>query len=250
MPRFDITRTNRAIEQLLEITREPAHRYMLQAFSHYRSLAIAGRYQEIFAPGVSVCAPTYHMQNGKGIASLRGRANLKNLHRKWAETNQSVFFIDAEEIVVADRFIASVAQVRQQVCGASLVGKECVCYLPYVVSERVIERSRVQRGFHVDEASMYVYKSVFQMIWLYGDRCKPVAGDLWEPDPENAELIRLDPGDVVTTTEAAKALSPLIKPLPTFEEAVLGLVPLETGQGAHRRNGRVRRTTHVARSQS
>jgi hypothetical protein len=35
-------------------------------------------------------------------------------------------------------------------------------------------------------------------------------------------LIKLDPADVLTTVEAAKRLAPLIKPLPDFDEEVLG----------------------------
>ena len=37
-----------------------------------------------------------------------------------------------------------------------------------------------------------------------------------------AELIKLDPADVLTTEETARLLAPLIKPLPDFDEEVLG----------------------------
>jgi hypothetical protein len=45
---------------------------------------------------------------------------------------------------------------------------------------------------------------------------------VWEPDPSKAELIKLDPADVLTTEESGKLLAPLIKPLPSFDEVVLG----------------------------
>jgi hypothetical protein len=35
------------------------------------------------------------------------------------------------------------------------------------------------------------------------------------PEPEKAELIKLEPSEVLTTAEAAKLLNPLIKPLPS-----------------------------------
>ena len=41
------------------------------------------------------------------------------------------------------------------------------------------------------------------------------------PEPSEAELIKLDPADVLTTQEAATLLAPLIKPLPSYDEAVL-----------------------------
>jgi hypothetical protein len=39
--------------------------------------------------------------------------------------------------------------------------------------------------------------------------------------PENAEIIKLDRSDVLTTTQAAEKLNPLIAPLPSFDETVL-----------------------------
>ncbi|WP_306186142.1 hypothetical protein [Streptomyces sp. MK5] len=51
---LDITRTNGAVERLLEITDNPRHRFMLQAYHRHRHLEIAGRYEEIFAPEMMV----------------------------------------------------------------------------------------------------------------------------------------------------------------------------------------------------
>lgn len=46
--------------------------------------------------------------------------------------------------------------------------------------------------------------------------------DVIEPDPSKAQIIKLDPADVMTTAQAAKLLAPLIQPLPNFDEYVLG----------------------------
>jgi hypothetical protein len=45
--------------------------------------------------------------------------------------------------------------------------------------------------------------------------------DVIEPDPAKADIIKLDPADVLTTAEAAKRLAPLIKPLPSFDQMVM-----------------------------
>jgi hypothetical protein len=68
---------------------------------------------------------------------------------------------------------------------------------------------------------MYLYSNVIQMIWPYDDRGRLIGEDVWEPDPDKATIVKLDPADVVTTEESEKALSPLIKPLPSFDETVL-----------------------------
>jgi hypothetical protein len=46
-----------------------------------------------------------------------------------------------------------------------------------------------------------------------------------EPDPDEAEITKFDPKDVLTTEKSAKKLNPLIKPLPSFDEAVLRAEP-------------------------
>jgi hypothetical protein len=69
---------------------------------------------------------------------------------------------------------------------------------------------------------MYLYKNFEETIWPYDDRGRLMREDVWEPQPENAEIIKLAPEDVVTTAEAAAALAPFVKPLPDFDEYVLG----------------------------
>ncbi len=49
-----------------------------------------------------------------------------------------------------------------------------------------------------------------------------IGEDVWEPDPDKADIVKLDPADVLTTAESARALASLIKPLPSFDALVLG----------------------------
>ena len=44
---------------------------------------------------------------------------------------------------------------------------------------------------------------------------------MYDPEPEKAELFKLAPEDVLTTEESGKVLAPFIKPLPSYDEAVL-----------------------------
>lgn len=54
------------------------------------------------------------------------------------------------------------------------------------------------------------------------DQGRLLGEDVWEPDPEKATIVKIDPADVLTIAESAKLLAPLIKPLPSFDEVVLG----------------------------
>ena len=60
MSRFDITETNIAVQRLIETTENPRHRYLLHAYDRHRNLEMAGRYEEIFAPEMTVDEPVYH----------------------------------------------------------------------------------------------------------------------------------------------------------------------------------------------
>jgi hypothetical protein len=68
---------------------------------------------------------------------------------------------------------------------------------------------------------MYLYTTFIEMIWPYDDRGRLIGEDVWEPDPDKADIVKLEPGDVLATAQARKLLDPLIKPLPPFEETVL-----------------------------
>jgi hypothetical protein len=120
----------------------------------------------------------------------------------WAQTHQSIFVVDREQIAVADNFIASVAWGYQQVLGEALIAN----------------------GIKVDDPKAYYKYSLggIQQFWPYDDRGRLVGEDVWEPDPDKAVITKLDPADVMTTQEAAVLLNPLIKPLPSFDEMVLG----------------------------
>ena len=60
MNRFDITQTNAAVERLIETTKNPRHLYLLHAYNRHRYLEMAGRFEEIFTPAMTVDKPVYH----------------------------------------------------------------------------------------------------------------------------------------------------------------------------------------------
>jgi hypothetical protein len=199
--KLDVTKTNAAIEQLLEVTENPRHRFLLQAFHRHRYLEIAGRYQEIFAPEMMVEQPVYHFHDAGVDTILEGQEAVKGLYRMWAETNQCIFYVTQEQVAVADRFIATISTAYQQLLGKVLTAN----------------------GVDVDDQdAMYLYLNTDEMIWPYDDQGRLVGEDVWEVDPSKAELIKLDPAEVMTVQEAAEKLNPLIKPLPSFDQAVQG----------------------------
>ena len=223
MPKFDVTKLNVAIDRLLETTQNPRHRFLLMAYSRHRYLEVAGRYEEIFAPEMMIMEPVYHFNQAGFEMSLRGQDQVKSLYRMWAETNQSIFFVESEEVAVADHYIASVATIYQQVSGKGLKQGKLLSHLPSKLSHTILEKALTAKGFKADDHDVYLYKMPgMQMIWPYDDRGRLVGEDQWEPEPSQAEIFKLAPQDVLTTEESGKLLASFIKPLPSFDEMVLG----------------------------
>jgi hypothetical protein len=207
MAKLDITETNASIERLLEVTENPRHLFLLRAYYRHRYLEIAGRYEEIFAPEMMVEHPVYHF-HALGInATLEGQDAIRGLYREWTQTGQCVMYTENEQVAVADNFIASVSVGYQQTPGTVLAAA----------------------GVDIDDQdAMYVYKAREEMFWPYDDRGRLIGEDVWEVDSSSAQIVKLDPADVITPQEAAEMLNPLIWPLPSFDEVVLGRKPAVT----------------------
>lgn len=219
---YDITKLNVAIDKLLETTTNPRHRFMLMAYSRHRALEVAGRFEEIFAPDMMNPNPAYHVNADGTHATLTGQDQVKSLYRMWAETSQCIFYVENETVAVADNFIASYSTVHQQVSGKTLKGNKVLTHLPHAIADRLLKKALDAKDLKVDENDMFIYKTVIEMVWPYDDRGRVIGEDVWEPTPEKAQLIKLDPAMVLTTEAAGKLLAPFIKPLPSFDEMVLG----------------------------
>ena len=222
MAKYDVTKLNVAIDRLLAETHDPRHRFLLQAYSRHRYLEVAGRYEELFAPEMMAPAPTYHFRAGRINATLAGRDAVKSLYRMWAETNQCIFSVENEHIAVADNFVASTCDFRQQLTGLTLAFNTALSQLPSGLASRILRRVLATMRFKADPTAMYTYASFVEMVWRYDDRGRLLGEDVLEPDPERATITKLDPADVLTTEESARLLAPLIEPLPPYDEAVRG----------------------------
>ena len=194
MSRFDITQTNIAVQRLIETTENPRHLYLLHAYDRHRNLEMAGRYEEIFAPEMTVDEPVYHFNLLGKCLTLDGAEAVKGVYREWTETAQCVFYAEDEKLAVSDHMIVSTSTLYQQTPGSVLAAD----------------------GAPVDPDAMYLVKSAEHMIWPYDDKGRLVGEDVWEFDETVREIIPLYPTEVLTVEQARKLLDPLIKPLPSY----------------------------------
>jgi hypothetical protein len=192
MSRYDITQTNRAVERLIETTDNPRHLYLLHAYNRHRYLEMAGRYEEIFAPDMTVEKPVYHFNMLGKTITLEGAEAVKSVYHEWADTAQCIFYVDDEKLAISDTMIVSTSVMYQQTPGSILAAE----------------------GVPVDPAATYLVRTAEHMIWPYDDQGRLIGEDVWEYDETAREIIQLDPQDVLTVEQSAKLLNPLIKPLP------------------------------------
>ncbi|MDT5018064.1 MAG: hypothetical protein QOD39_4224 [Mycobacterium sp.] len=192
MKRFDITRVNVAVERLSETTETPRHLYLLHAYNRHRYLELAGRFEEIFTPEMTVDEPTYHFNVLGATTTLAGAEAVKENYREWTATDQCIIYAEDEKLAVSDAMIVSTLMLYQQTPGSVLASG----------------------GAPVDPDTTYLVKIAIHMIWPYDERGRMIGEDVWEYDDSVREVIPLDPSEVVTVEQSAKLLAPFIKPLP------------------------------------
>jgi len=217
----DLSTLNAGVDRCLAVTENPRHRFLLAAYARHRLLEVAGRYEELFTPDMMSPDAVYHMHAGGNDVVLSGQRQIKGLYRMWAQTNQTIFYTEDEEVSVSDHYVNSVSTIYQQVSGKSLRDNKLLARLPKFLARRLIERVLDEKDHRADDNDMYIHKVYgLQMIWPYDGRGRLVGEDVYEPLAHRAELTRLDPAQVVSAATAARLLGPLIKPLPSFDAAL------------------------------
>lgn len=219
---LDITKSNLGIDKLLAVTTNPRHRYILLNYARHRFLEFSGRYDELITDEMYVENPIYNLHALGFNTTISGRENVRKLYKFWAETNQTVFYGENEQVAVADNFVCSTVMAYQQVWGGSIASSKVMGILPKGLSKDLLLKMLDVKGIKADPNHMYLYSNLEETIWPYDDRCRLMREDVMEPDPAAAKIIKLDPADVMTTAQVAKLLAPLIQPLPDFDEYVLG----------------------------
>lgn len=173
MSKSVITKLNVAVDLLLEGTENPRHRFILQCHTRQRALELSRRFDEIFAPDMMNPYPDYHFTQ-PGIHA-RGQDAVKSLSRMWADTDQSIFYVESEEVAVADHFVCSVAAVSQQLSGKSLRQAKVIKHLPHHFSNAQVERVLSAKRRKADDDVLFLDKTKIEMVWPFDDRGR-VAG--------------------------------------------------------------------------
>jgi len=222
MLNYDITKSLQPVEQLVTVTASPRQRYLLLAFLRHLYLEMSGQYDDVLSDDMMVENPVYNLHALGFNTTITGKENVRSLYKFWADTNQTVFYGENVQAAVADGYIALTVQAHQQVWGGSILSSKVLGLLPKGLSSELLLKLLAAKGLEAKPDQMYLYSNFEESIWPYDDRGRLLREDVLEPLPQNAQITKLDPADVLTTAQAAALLAPFIKPLPNYDEYVLG----------------------------
>src|SRR6476646_11941559 len=159
MLNLDITKCNIAIDRLLAVTTNPRHRFILMAYARHRHLEFSGHYEEVLTDDMMNEHPIYTLRAIGVDTMINGKDEVRALYKNWAETNQCVFYIEDEQVAVADNFVASSLTSYQQVWGGTLFGTRILGMLPKGLSRELFLKMLDFKGITADPNHMYLYKS-------------------------------------------------------------------------------------------
>ena len=170
MLNLDITKSNIAIDKLLETTTNPRHRFILMSYARHRFLEFSGRYDEVLADDMVVDNPVYNLHALGFNTSITGKDQVRSLYRFWAETNQCIFYGENEQVAIADNFVASTVTAHQQVWGQLYpLAVRCWEFFRKAFRMNSAEAAR-RKGVKAQPDAMYLYSNFEETIWPYDDR--------------------------------------------------------------------------------
>lgn len=186
--KFDLTQNVNAVDGLLKTPLPPAHRQILLNYRRHALLEVSGRYEEIFAPDMTVAEPMYHTTEKGCHQTFVGADAVKAMYQGFVETGGAVMCIQDEHLAVADWGFASEAVHKQHFQGRHLI----------------------EMGDEVAEPdSYYLLERRIVMIWHYRDGL--LLGENVYEDATSRTITPADPADVLTQEEAREMLAPLLE---------------------------------------
>lgn len=186
-PEFDVTYLPAKIEEQLAATDNPFHRRMLKNFLRHALLEIAGFWDQILVPELTIDEPVYRISERGEVHVLTGHTQVEAFYREVAETRQNVMAARALNMSVGDFGIVTEAVWNHMTPGHLLVDE--------VVG--------------ADPAAHYLIQHNIMQNFVYTADAKLIGERVYD-DPASYSYRKLDPADVVTPELAREQLAPFL----------------------------------------
>jgi hypothetical protein len=186
MPR-DLTDLTRAADKALARLTNPLHRKIIANYRLHAMLEVSGRWEEIFAPDMTVEHPFYRIASAQGVLELDGAEQVKTFYKGLVASDATVMILDHEELVIDDWGFSSEA-----------------LYNTYLTGEQALARGNPDAV----PGKKYIEKRWLCMTWPY-DLQGRMIGERVYPAP-TAELVECSDEDFLTIDDARRTFGPLL----------------------------------------
>jgi hypothetical protein len=181
MNRFELAvhRCMDPVETLLQATRNPLHRAILENFRRHVHLEGSGQFDQIVAPDMMADHPIYRVSWGDHPVVVAGKENVVKFYNSVGE---QVLWNSADFIAVNDWGVADELTFNQLLKGTDLR----------------------RMGYQADDPDAYYHLQSRQaFIWPYDERARLTGEHLYE-DKTSVSIAAVDPADVITPQRVAE----------------------------------------------
>jgi hypothetical protein len=177
----------RVAEQLIAQLGNPQHRAILQNYRRHALLEVAGRWQEILTPEMTIDHPVYWVPINGVSTKLDGKDAVAKFYSGLTDSELNVFGPVEQKIAVADWGFAAEALFQQHLTGKQLIAQG-------------------EQG--VDAQQVYRVEWMVASAWHYTAQAKLIGEHIY---PRGTRTItKAEAADLVTPAMAARMLAPVL----------------------------------------
>jgi hypothetical protein len=180
------------LEKQLENVDDPRHRAILKNYRRHGLLEVAGRYEELLAPDMTVEHPHYRLHEGGQSVVLDGMEQVRGFYEALTAANAIVMWVADQDIAVNDHGFSGE-----------------VVFNAFVPAPMLGDSAFADIRAGDDSGEMYLLRRTLAFVWPYDDRCRLIGEHVYE-DTASREIVKPDPADVITAARAAELLAPEI----------------------------------------
>jgi hypothetical protein len=192
--KLDIGLNTAAHDRLLETLDNPRHRRIVANYRRHALLEVAGEWQQIFQPDMTIETPVYIVEFGEmGGQVLRG-SQVHDMYRRMKEMGANIIVVTDEQIAVNDSGFGQEAYFHQYFRGDAL---------------------RAMGDEADDLDAWYMKRTMVASFWPYDERARLIGehGGVIGP----VEITQIPESEVVTIADARENLLPQVHPLPAYD---------------------------------
>jgi hypothetical protein len=191
LPTYSPLTHTRVAEELIRTLENPHHRAILENYRRHALLEVAGRWEEILTPEMTIDHPVYRISVNGSMTVLDGRDAVARFYHGLTESGTNVFGPVEQKIAVADWGFAAEALFQQHLTGAALLAQGGA-------PETVAEDGTYRIEWSVNSAWHYTADAR-----LIGEHIYAAHG------PRTIE--RCDPDDMISPAQASALLAPVLE---------------------------------------